>query len=136
MTKPIVAISAQASLLMLAVALTGNVWASIAQHKEPYISYTVQTGDTLQGLSQKLLANPRRWDELARLNGLKNPNLIHPGLVLDVPRSLINFANQPKLAAGGVLQSASGIVTVNGAAAQVGALVPEGARVQTAAGSS
>jgi hypothetical protein len=34
------------------------------------------------------------------------------------------------------LQSANGTVTINGAPAQVGAAVPEGARVQTAAGSS
>jgi hypothetical protein len=110
--------------------------AAMDKPTEPYISYTVKQGDTLQALSRNLLADPKQWNTLARLNGLKNPNLIHPGLVLDVPRSLINFANQPKLAAGGVLQSASGTVTVNGAAAQAGALVPEGARVQTAAGSS
>jgi hypothetical protein len=136
MTKPVVTISAQASLLMLAISLTSNAWATIDQHKEPYISYTVQTGDTLQGLSQKLLANPKRWDELARLNGLKNPNLILPGQVLDVPSSFINFDRQPKLANTGVVQSANGNVTINGAVASVGTAVPEGARVQTGAGSS
>jgi hypothetical protein len=56
--------------------------------------------------------------------------------VLDVPRSMINFGNQPKLAIGGTLQSANGTVTVNGAPAQAGAAIAEGAQVQTAPGSS
>lgn len=124
------------AIYLIALICLSPAWAAIDKPTEPYISYTVKQGDTLQALSRNLLADPKQWNTLARLNGLKNPNLINPGLVIDVPRSLINFANQPKLAAGGVLQSASGTVTVNGAVAQVGALVPEGARVQTAAGSS
>ncbi|MBS7808465.1 FecR domain-containing protein [Variovorax sp. PCZ-1] len=121
---------------VIASSLHTHVWAAIDKHTEPFISYTVKKGDTLQGLSRNLLANPQRWNELARLNGLKNPNLIQPDFVIDVPRSFINFANQPKLATSGVLQSANGSVTINGAPAQTGAAVPEGARVQTASGSS
>ncbi len=136
MTKQILGISAPASLLLLMGSLAGNVWASIAQHKEPYISYTVQRGDNLQGLSKLLLANPKRWNELARLNGLNNPNLIQPGLILDVPSSLINFDRLPKVENTGIIQSVNGSVTINGVAASVGAAVPEGARVQTGAGSS
>ncbi len=113
-----------------------GAWAAMDKHTEPFITYTVKQGDTLQALSRNLLADPKKWNALARLNALKNPNLINPGLVLDVPRSMINFANQPKLATSGVLQSANGTVTINGAVAQAGATVPEGARVQTAAGSS
>ncbi|MFM7332227.1 MAG: FecR domain-containing protein, partial [Brachymonas sp.] len=77
-----------------------------------------------------------QWNALARLNGLKNPNVILPGQVLDVPRSMVNFANQPKLAIGGTLQSANGTVTINGTPAQAGAAIAEGAQVQTATGSS
>jgi hypothetical protein len=127
-------------LIANAVALvclsTPNAWATIANPSEPFISYTIQSGDILQNVARNLLADPQKWNELARLNGLKNPNLIFPGQVLDVPRSLINFALQPKLATQGVLQSATGTVTINGTPAQAGAAVPEGARVQTAAGSS
>ncbi len=115
---------------------SGSAWAVIDKPTEPYISYTVKTGDNLGILAGDLLADPRKWPELARLNGLKNPNLILPGQVLDVPRSLLNFDKQPKLAAGGTLQSASGTVTVNGSPAQAGSSVPEGAQVQTAVGSS
>jgi hypothetical protein len=113
-----------------------GAWAAIDKPTEPYISYTVKQGDTLQALSRDLLAVPQKWNELARLNGLKNPNLILPGQVIDVPRSMINFAKQPKLSTTGILQSANGTVTINGAAAQVGSVVPEGARVQTAVASS
>jgi hypothetical protein len=120
----------------LACLSASGAWAAIDKPTEPYITYTVKQGDTLQALSRDLLAVPQKWNELARLNGLKNPNLILPGQVIDVPRSMINFANQPKLSTTGVLQSANGTVTINGAAAQIGAIVPEGARVQTAVASS
>ncbi len=133
--SPLIQSALNASLL-IAFACTTNAWAAIDKPTEPYISYTVKTGDVLQNVAQELLADPRKWNELARLNGLKNPNLILPGQVLDVPSSLLNFSKQPKQASGGTLQSASGAVTINGTPAQVGAAVPEGARVQTAAGSS
>jgi hypothetical protein len=121
---------------VMALGLTPSAWAVIDKPTEPFISYTVKQGDTLQALSITLLTDSKKWNELARLNGLKNPNLILPGQVIDVPRSLINFANQPKLATNGVLLSANGTVTINGAPAQAGSPVPEGAGVQTAAGSS
>jgi hypothetical protein len=110
--------------------------AAIDKPTEPFISYTVKTGDVLQNVAVELLSDPRKWAELARLNGMKNPNLIFPGQVIDVPSSLLNFNKQPKQAAGGTLLSASGNVTINGNPAQMGAPVPEGARVQTAVGSS
>jgi hypothetical protein len=126
----------QNAIILVALMGSCTAWAAMKTPTEPFISYTVKQGDTLQALARNLLTDPKKWNELARLNGLKNPNLINPGLVIDVPRSLINFANQPKLATSGVLQSANGTVTINGAPAQAGAAVPEGARVQTAAGSS
>ena len=129
-------ISAQVATVFIAALSAPGAWATIAKHSEPYISYTVQPADKLINVSQRLLSEPKRWNELARLNGLKNPNVIRPGEVIDVPRSMINFNSQPKLATGGVLQSANGMVTINGAPAQVGAAVPEGARVQTANSSS
>lgn len=122
--------------LCTALCFTSSAFAVIDKPTEPYISYTVKAGDTLQVLARSLLSDPKKWSTLARLNGLNNPDVIRPGLVIDVPRSLINFTHQPKLATNGVLQSVNGNVTVNGLAAQAGSAVPEGARVQTAAGSS
>jgi hypothetical protein len=128
--------SALSASLLIAFGFPATTFAAIDKPTEPYISYTVKQGDTLQALSRELLADQKKWNELARLNGLKNPNLIFPSQVIDVPSSLLNFGNQPKLATSGVLQSANGTVTINGNPAQAGAAVPEGARVQTAAGSS
>ncbi len=128
--------TAQHAVFFATALIASSALAAIEKPTEPFISYTVKAGDTLDRLSRNLLVDPRKWNELARLNGLKNPNLIQPGFVIDVPRSHINFNNQPKLASNGVLQSANGTVTINGLAAQAGAAVPEGARVQTASGSS
>jgi hypothetical protein len=126
---------ARAACLIFMTSLT-PAWAVINKPAEPYISYTVQPGDTLKGLSLNLLTDPKRWNALASLNGLKNPHLIYPGWVLDVPLSWLNLDKQPKVATGGVIQAFSGAVTVNGAVAQAGMQIPEGGRVQTAANSS
>ncbi len=127
---------ARNAIFLIAICHALSAWATIEKPTEPFISYTVQPGDTLQAITRTLLTDPQKWNALAQLNGFKNPNLIFPGQVIDVPRSMINFANQPKITTSGVLQSANGSVTINGAAAQAGAAVPEGARVQTSAGSS
>lgn len=132
---PLINTALSASLL-IAFGFAPDAFATIDKPTEPFISYTVKPGDKLLIVSRTLLADPKQWNALARLNGLKDPNVIRPGQVLDVPRSMINFANQPKLAMGGTLQSANGSVTINGTPAQAGAAIAEGAQVQTAAGSS
>jgi hypothetical protein len=109
------------------------VWAAIT---EPYISYTVKSQDTLQGLSRSLLNEPSKWSEVAKLNGLKNPNLIQPGQVINIPKSLVNLSSQPRIAAPGTVLSTEGDVTIGGQKVQAGAPVPEGARVQTGPNSS
>ena len=38
--------------------------------------YTVRSGDTLSGIAGRLGTS---WQHLARVNGLRNPNLIYPG---------------------------------------------------------
>ncbi|MFJ3959026.1 GH25 family lysozyme [Arthrobacter sp. NPDC090010] len=45
-------------------------------------SYTVRAGDTLDGIAR---GSGTDWPTLARLNGLANPDLIHPGQVLRLP---------------------------------------------------
>lgn len=108
-------------------------WAAMT---ELYASYTVQPKDTLQGVSRSLLKDPTKWAEVAKLNGMKNPHLIFPGQTINVPRSLLNMASQPLLALPGKVLSVQGDVKMGGQSVQVGASVPEGARLETGANSS
>ncbi len=129
-----VAHKARLSWLVLALGLAmPSAWAAMT---EPFISYTVQPKDTLQGLSRSLLKNPANWPEVAKLNGLKNANVIRPGQVIEVPKSLLNPASQPRIATPGTLVSVQGDVTLGGQKVQAGAVIPEGARLQTGSGSS
>ncbi|MDR1692794.1 MAG: LysM peptidoglycan-binding domain-containing protein, partial [Oscillospiraceae bacterium] len=50
-------------------------------------TYTVQTGDSLWKIAQKLLGSGARYTEIYELNKdiIKNPNLIYAGQVLKIP---------------------------------------------------
>ncbi|MFD2674984.1 GH25 family lysozyme [Gulosibacter bifidus] len=45
-------------------------------------TYTVAPGDTLSGIAERFGTT---WQHLAKLNGLANPDLIHPGQVVRLP---------------------------------------------------
>ena len=47
--------------------------------------YTVQSGDSLSSISEKLYGDFTMTNELARLNKISNPNYILPGQKLIVP---------------------------------------------------
>lgn len=48
-------------------------------------TYTVGHGDTLSAIAAELLGSATRWPDIAALNGLNDPNLIHPGQTLKLP---------------------------------------------------
>lgn len=48
-------------------------------------AYKVRPGDTLSGLSQRLLGNQLKWYQLGRYNGLKAPFVIMAGQTLRIP---------------------------------------------------
>lgn len=48
-------------------------------------TYIVKRGDTLSAIAQKLLGNWRRYTEIAKLNGIRDPNHITPGQKLKIP---------------------------------------------------
>lgn len=50
-----------------------------AQPAPPVPTYTVKAGDTLGGIAQ---AHGTTYQELARINGIANPNIIYPGQVI------------------------------------------------------
>ncbi len=48
--------------------------------------YTVETGDDLWDIAVRAYGDGYKWVEIARANKLINPNVIHPGNVLVLPR--------------------------------------------------
>lgn len=53
-----------------------------ASSKETSKTYTVKQGDTLWTIAKKSLNDGSKYKDLAALNNIKNPNLIHPGQVI------------------------------------------------------
>ena len=49
-------------------------------------TYTVVKGDTLWEIAVNSYGDGYKWVEIAKANNLKNPNLIHTGNVLTLPR--------------------------------------------------
>lgn len=49
-------------------------------------SYTVVKGDSLWNIAVRAYGDGYKWVEIAKANGLDNPNLIHTGNVLTLPR--------------------------------------------------
>ncbi|HUV71729.1 MAG TPA: LysM peptidoglycan-binding domain-containing protein [Clostridia bacterium] len=43
-------------------------------------------GDTLWDISVRAYQDGYRWVEIAEANNLSNPNIIHPGNALTIPR--------------------------------------------------
>lgn len=60
---------------------TGQTMSTTTQKKD----YTVASGDSLWKISIAQYQNGYKWTEIARVNNLKNPNLIHVGQVLTLP---------------------------------------------------
>lgn len=47
--------------------------------------HVVKNGDTLTGISQRYYGTITLYDELARYNGIENPNMIRVGQVIEIP---------------------------------------------------
>jgi hypothetical protein len=101
---------------------------------EPYASYTVKAEDTVATLSRSLLSDPHKWAELVQLNGIATG--LQAGQVIQVPKSLLNFNSQPRIALPGKVISTVGDVKVGGVAVLAGAAVAEGTRLETGANGS
>jgi len=50
--------------------------------RRPLRSHTVVEGDTLWAIAEQVLGDGRRYNEIARLNNISNPNMIFPGETL------------------------------------------------------
>jgi nucleoid-associated protein YgaU len=51
-------------------------------------TYTVQKGDHLWGIAVRAYADGYKWTEIARVNNISKPNIIEPGQVLKLPRTV------------------------------------------------
>lgn len=54
-------------------------------NKKKIEDYTVVKGDNLWRISKNKLGDGTKYKELAKLNNIKNPNLIYPGQVIKFP---------------------------------------------------
>lgn len=66
---------------------SGTTTAKVEQTRDTSTKKTVKThtvvkGDTLWAIAKRYLGNGARYPELAKLNNIKNPNLIYPGQVI------------------------------------------------------
>jgi hypothetical protein len=55
----------------------------------PDFVVTIKQGDTLIGLGERWLADPKRWPEVQRHNKISDPRLLVPGRSIAIPSSLL-----------------------------------------------
>lgn len=100
------------------------------ESREPSVPYVVKGSDKLLLLGRQLLINPGDWNEVARFNKLKDPNLIAAGQKLDIPiRFLRSTPGVSKVI------SVDGDVSLGGAPLRAGDTVPVGSPLKTGAAS-
>jgi len=57
--------------------------------EEEIFQLKVAKRDSLINICKKYLEDPAKWQEVSKLNNLKNPNLIYPGQTLNIPVRLL-----------------------------------------------
>jgi LysM repeat protein len=86
-----------------ATALAGQIHtdALVIHHEQPR-HYTVRPGDTLSSIAQRFYGNPADWRGLYQANRsvIRNPNVIEPGEVLNVPYQLPASSSRTSAPAG------------------------------------
>jgi len=60
---------------------------NVRPSKNSVDSYTVKSGDTLWGIAQKYLGKGSRYNEIAKLNKISNPNRIKVGQTIQLPKN-------------------------------------------------
>jgi len=115
-------------VLGLLLALAGTQAVAAPPEPSPELNYTVKRGDTLIGLAQRGLKREADYRAVQQLNRVANPRVLRVGSTLRVPRRLLR--TEP---VGAQVIAFRGAAQVNGATAQVGMAVPEGATLSTGA---
>lgn len=47
--------------------------------------YVVKGTDTLQSITRDFYDDPKKWKRIAEVNGIENPRLLTPGIILNIP---------------------------------------------------
>jgi hypothetical protein len=132
--------------LPIAALLVGFGWGTQAAAQQPAVStrtsaapvevyvHTIVPRDTLIGVCRALLAEPRRWPLVRRLNRVRNPRRLKPGRTLDIPFDLLRTV--PATADVLWVRGAPRLLLADGtnAVTVVGVTLGEGTRVTTQAG--
>lgn len=126
--------------LCVALALTGCFVAAATAQTQPAAtqSYTVEAGDTLQGIAQKLFKYGGSWQELRDLNNISRnaENRIFPGQTLAVKSQWLEIPKLP-VAQAKVITSGQGAISSfqgNTSALTSAAALVEGSRLKTGPG--
>ena len=122
---------ALAATIFIAFLSIGHAQQATLAATEPSIGYTIQPGEKLIRLGQRLLKNPEAWPEVASFNKLGNANALKPGQTIQLPLRLMK-----PIPANGKVVSVSGDVQLGADPAAAGSTLAEGARLQTGANSS
>jgi hypothetical protein len=99
-----------------------------AASETPDFVYRARAGDTLIGLAQRALLEPRRWVELQRRNRIADPRRLQLGFPIRIPAAWLKQSPQQVE----VLQVIGGVSSA-GAPVAAGARLLEGALIETAA---
>jgi hypothetical protein len=116
-------VSANANANVNAAAASSS--AAVTTSEATYV-YTTKAGDTLIGLSNRLLVQPSEWPVLQKLNRIKDPRAIPVGTALQIPTRMLRMADAPA-----EVISVTGTVTSAGKALKVGDKVAPGIAVET-----
>jgi hypothetical protein len=110
---------------------------SLAAEEEDFVELKVEKGDKLIHICRKYLEHPAKWREVARFNRMKNPDLILPGQIVNLPVRLL-----PGVPIDAVVTYVYGEAKVQKAnkpdwtSLSLGETVPQGSRIQTGKASS
>ena len=124
---------ARAATLFIATLLTfaAHAQTPASPDREPSLVYTIRQSDSLIKFGRDMLVDPKTWPEIAKLNRLKNPDVILPGQKLDIPLRFLKSTP-----AGGKIISAEGSVTLGSSPALAGAAIADGGLLKTGPNSS
>jgi len=97
-------------LLILVLALIAIPCFSIAAEKEEPVIYVIKQGDTLWGLSERFLQDPKYWPDMwAKNSQITNPHLIYPGQKVRVFPDRLEFVPKEQVAVAGAQKAAPAV---------------------------